>query len=61
MYSGSRHVIGWPGGVNTTDTVFITERFNVLWKANWTHEAEAVLKAFEKDVIRKVRQLESIN
>ena len=29
---------------------------NVLWKANWTAEAEKVLKAFEMDVIMKVRQ-----
>ena len=28
--------------------------FNVLWKGNWTREAEKVLKAFEKDVIMKV-------
>ena len=33
---------------------YLAEHFNVLWKANWTREAERVLKAFEKDVIMKV-------
>ena len=26
----------------------------MLWKANWTRDAEKILKAFEKDVILKV-------
>ena len=33
---------------------YLAEHFNVLWKENWTLEAERVLKAFEKDVIKKV-------
>ena len=41
--------------INKFDNVFLSEHFNVLWKANWTREAEKVLKTFEKDVIRKVR------
>ena len=32
----------------------ILEHFNILWKANWTREAEKVLKIFERDVIMKV-------
>ena len=44
----------WWGGINSTDTNSITEHFNVLWKANWTRDAEKILKAFEKDVIMKV-------
>ena len=41
--------------INNLDTVFIAEHFNVLWKENWTREAEKVLKTFEKDVILKVK------
>ena len=43
--------------INSTDINSITEHFNVLWKANWTRDAEKILKAFEKDVIMKVNQL----
>ena len=45
------------GEINSTDTNSITEHFNVLWKANWTRDAEKILKAFEKDVIMKVTPL----
>ena len=31
-----------------------SEQFNILWKPNWTREAEKVLKVFERDVILKV-------
>ena len=48
---------GWVGEINSTDTNSITEHFNVLWKANWTRDAEKILKAFEKDVIMKVTPL----
>ena len=40
--------------INKFYTVYLAEHFNVLWKENWTLEAERVLKAFEKDVIKKV-------
>ena len=48
---------GWVGEITSTDTNSITEHFNVLWKANWTRDAEKILKAFEKDVIMKVTPL----
>ena len=47
--------------INKFDIVIIAEHFNVLWKANWTREAEKVLKTFEKDVIMKVSILSHIS
>ena len=41
-------------GLNSFTRSYLAEHFNVLWKENWTLEAERVLKAFEKDVIKKV-------
>ena len=53
MYKQLSVLIDWRE-INSTDPNSITERFNVLWKANWTRDAEKILKAFEKDVILKV-------
>jgi hypothetical protein len=35
--------------------ICFAEQFNILWKPNWTREAEKVLKIFERDVILKVK------
>jgi hypothetical protein len=41
--------------LSITINIFFPEKFNVLWRDKWTKAAGAVLREFEREVIRKAK------